>query len=44
MGAMMAYIDPMADFGRGEVMIKAVDPLDLFIDPALKRPFYTRCK
>jgi hypothetical protein len=39
MGAMMAYIDPMADFGRGEVMIKAVDPLDLFIDPASRDPF-----
>lgn len=39
MGVMMTYVDPMADFGRGEVKIKAVDPLDIFIDPASRDTF-----
>ena len=33
MGAMMVYIDPLKDYGRGEVCIKDVDPLDVYIDP-----------
>lgn len=33
MGAMMCYIDPLKDFGRGEVVIKDIDPLDVYIDP-----------
>lgn len=33
MGAMMVYIDPLKDYGRGEVMIKDIDPLDVYIDP-----------
>ena len=33
MGAMMVYIDPLKDFGRGEVCIRDVDPLDVYIDP-----------
>ena len=39
MGVMMAYIDPDADYGAGEVKIKAIDPLELFIDPSSKDPF-----
>ena len=39
MGVMMTYIDPDADFGSGEVKLKAIDPLELFIDPASKDPF-----
>jgi len=39
MGAMVAYVDPMMDFGRGEVCIKAIDPFDLFIDPASRDTF-----
>ena len=39
MGVMMAYINPDADFGAGEVNIKAIDPLELFIDPSSKDPF-----
>jgi len=39
MGAMVAYVDPMMDFGRGEVCFKAVDPFDLFIDPASRDTF-----
>jgi len=33
MGAMMVYIDPLKDYGRGEVCIKDIDPLDVYIDP-----------
>jgi len=39
MGAMQAYVDPMKDFGRGEVCIKSIDPLDLYIDPSSRDPF-----
>ena len=39
MGVMMAYIDPDADFGSGEVKIQSIDPLELFIDPSSKDPF-----
>ena len=33
LGAMMVYIDPLKDFGRGEVCLKDIDPLDVYIDP-----------
>ena len=33
MGAMMVYVDPLKDFGRGEVCVRDVDPLDVYIDP-----------
>ena len=39
MGVMCAYVDPMMDFGRGEVCIKSIDPFDLFIDPASRDTF-----
>ncbi len=39
MGVMCAYVDPMKDFGRGEVCIKAIDPFDIYIDPASRDPF-----
>lgn len=39
MGAMMAYIDPDADLGSGDVKLKSIDPLELFIDPSSKDPF-----
>jgi len=39
LGAMVAYLDPMKDFGRGEVCVKAIDPFDLFIDPASRDTF-----
>jgi len=39
MGVLMSYIDPDADFGSGEVKLKSVDPLEVFIDPASKDPF-----
>ena len=33
LGCMMVYVDPLKDYGRGEVCIKDVDPLDVYIDP-----------
>ena len=32
-GYMLAYIDPYADEGRGEVMVKSVPPWDVYPDP-----------
>ena len=39
MGVLCAYFDPMCDFGKGEIKLEAVDPLDVYIDPAAKDPF-----
>jgi len=39
MGCLMVYHDPTADYGKGEVMIKAVDPLHLYICPSTTDPF-----
>jgi len=33
MGVLLAYIDPFADGGRGEVKFRAIDPLQVYIDP-----------
>lgn len=35
-GVLQAYVDPYADFGKGEVRIRDVDPLDVFPDPNSK--------
>ena len=39
MGALYAYYDPNADYGKGEIMLKSVNPHDLYLDPASKDPF-----
>ena len=39
MGVLMAYQDPNADMGKGEVMLKSIYPLDLYIDPNSRDPF-----
>ncbi len=39
MGVMMAYIDPEADGGNGEVMVKALNPLDLYLPPSSRDRF-----
>ena len=39
MGVMQTYVDNLADFGRGEIKVKSVDPLDLYLDPNSKDPF-----
>tara|TARA_R100001530_G_scaffold40861_2_gene31403 strand:+ start:3638 stop:5986 length:2349 start_codon:yes stop_codon:yes gene_type:complete len=33
MGVALAYINPEADDGKGDVLVKDVDPLDVYIDP-----------
>ena len=33
MGLIQVYQDPLADMGKGEVKIKDIDPLDVYIDP-----------
>ena len=39
MGALYAYYDPNADYGKGEIILKSVNPHDLYLDPASKDPF-----
>ncbi len=36
MGVMQVYQDPQKDLGKGEVCIKALNPLDVYIDPNSK--------
>lgn len=33
LGTMMAYSDPFADHGKGEIYVKYVDDFDVFVDP-----------
>ena len=39
MGVIQAYVDPMLDFGRGEVCIHSIDPLDVYVDPNSRDTF-----
>jgi hypothetical protein len=39
MGVLLVYIDPYADGGRGEVKFKAIDPLQVYIDPNAQDEF-----
>ena len=39
MGCIMAYPDMNEDFGKGEVILKSVDPMDVYIDPSSRDPF-----
>ena len=34
MGCMMVYHDPQADFGKGDIYVKAIDPLDIYVCPS----------
>lgn len=36
MGVMQVFQDPQADLGKGEVCLKSLNPLDVFIDPNSK--------
>lgn len=38
MGIWMAYIDPFADNGKGEIKLCAIDPLDVYVSPTSKDP------
>ena len=37
LGYMMAYTDPYADFGKGEVYVKSLDTYEVLVDPASKK-------
>ena len=39
MGVLQTYQDPNADMGNGEVILKALYPLDVYIDPNARDPF-----
>ena len=39
MGCMMAWPDMMCDYGKGEIKLRSVDPLDLYLDPSSRDPF-----
>ena len=39
MGAMFVYLDPYADFGKGEIKISSIDPYHLYIDPNSTDPY-----
>lgn len=41
MGVWMAYIDPFADNGNGEIKIISEDPLDVYLSSASKCPYGT---
>ena len=43
MGCMMAYPDMMCDFGKGEIKLRSIDPLDLYLDPSSRDPFGRDC-
>jgi len=38
MGCMMVYYDPNDDYGKGEIRLKAIDPLNVYIDPSSQSP------
>lgn len=40
LGYIMVYQNPMADDGKGEVMIKDIDPLDVYVDPNSRDQFF----
>lgn len=39
-GALYAYVDPHADFGKGEVMFTDLDPKEVFPDPLCRDPLW----
>ena len=40
LGYLMVYQDPKADDGKGEVVFKDVDPLDVYVDPNSRDQFF----
>jgi len=40
MGIMQCYQDPTQDMGKGEVIIKDIDPLDVYIDPNSRSRYF----
>lgn len=39
LGALLVYQDPTKDYGKGEVCMKDIDPLDIYIDPNARDRF-----
>ena len=39
-GYILVYQDPLADMGKGEVKIRDVDPLDVYVDPNSRDRFF----
>ena len=39
MGCLLVYQDPMKDMGKGDVCIKDIDPLDVYVDPNCRSKF-----
>ena len=40
LGYIMVYQDPSADDGKGEVMIKDIDPIDVYVDPNARDSYF----
>ena len=40
LGCMQVYQDPLKDMGKGEVCVKAIDPLDVYVDPNSRDRFF----
>ena len=40
LGYMYVYVDPEADYGRGEVKYTHVDPFRVYVDPASRDRFF----
>lgn len=40
LGYLYVYQDPHADMGKGEVKIKSLHPLDVYVDPNSRDPFF----
>lgn len=41
LGYILVYQNPQADAGKGEVMIKDIDPFDVYVDPNARDPFFS---
>lgn len=39
MGAALVYVDPYADYGKGEICFQSINPLNVFIDPNSQHPY-----
>ena len=40
LGYIFAYIDPNADFGKGDIILSALDTYDVYVDPNSKDKFF----
>ena len=39
MGVLMAYFDPFASFGKGDIRLTSISPYNVYLDPNSKDPF-----